>query len=284
MFYKLQIMACSIIIATLLIAGCGSSKDDSQYVDIDSYDVAMEKLQNSQLTCQGNCVPGVGLLIALTRESENSTLIQRCTIFQVAPKLMITNSHCIPQDLRVERASCNDRLHVFVPVNAQGNIIHTKCARVLSAMQITSDGSGVPDFRVPDFALIELISELPQSSNLPLAESVTSRVRSFHLEAKAVVVDPLQSESSYSGLQKSTFCGITSPSFNRSERFVLQTPSCKIINGNSGSPLLNTENQVIGVIFASTRSSTDAWSHDLSCISSTHFPSLNRRSAQSGTL
>ena len=158
-----------------------------------------------------------------------------CTGFLVSADTLVTNSHCIPEDLKYANADCSERLWAFFPRIETTSAETAKCSRIIS-VSTTSNG------RAPDYAFIKLDRAL-------VRQTLETSQDGAPLNGKSHVfkVNPTydtQSQS-FKGLLGRANCRtvqatVLVPYFERRESPVVTVTDCKFQPGTSGSPLIDT--------------------------------------------
>lgn len=207
-------------------------------------------IANAFVACEKNdataCPASVGMLVIRT----NSSLGQ-CTAFLVGERLLMTNSHCIPDELKAESAQgadCSGNLQVFFPASGSSPAERATCQEVLTASQIAKHGEA--DFVLkPDYALILLNREVSRAALALSREGLPDG-----LALTAFAVDP-QSNVAVRGLLRAKTCiarqnSIVASSFTQDFAPVGAFSDCEIIPGNSGSPAVDAEGRVRAIVHA----------------------------------
>ncbi len=194
----------------------------------------IEAAQNGKLSCpfSGECSPAVALVSVATGKGVN-----RCTGFLIGPNRILTNDHCLKGNPDLEK-DCSK--YVFIHFADQ---LNRTCSKVIHR----SNSSRIEN---PDYALIEL--------NEPLADRTPLKIskRGFRNREKAVIyrvqMTKDASSGSYDGIQTRMECEAsykTLMNVNVNSPFapVMTFGDCSIMNGNSGSPILNSFGEVAAI-------------------------------------
>ena len=212
------------------------------WLDPSAIDDAKSVAMSGQVNCQSRdpsqCSPSVGMLVTLA----TSTSVSECTAFLVAPQIAITNSHCIPADLKKSGSACNDRVWLYFPDLNGFPQLRTGCSRILTATSLPEQASAVPDYAV---------IQLDQVVERPVLKMSRDGFKDG-ADYKIVKIDP-QSSSAAVGSMIQTTCkaihnSIIVPYSDDNKSTNMAMADCEIVHGNSGSPLLDSQGQVQGVI------------------------------------
>lgn len=182
---------------------------------------------------------GMGLLLV-----KKSGSLGVCTSFMVSPTELATNSHCLENISLTE--SCNE--NVVVHVKTASGYVFRRCQRIKTKSHITGD------FLKPDFALIELDAPTSMTPKILSREGVEEGT-----ELTVESVDWAGDSKSIYGHRKVSQCRPMAHAvignFTRALSSIIPLfgdfgSSCKVIQGNSGSPIYNSSRRVVSVLFA----------------------------------
>lgn len=206
------------------------------------WEEAAAKARNATVTCAAGsaCSPSVGLLSFTTPAEAN-----QCTASLVAPDIIATNGHCVPEDLRKAGASCAGRMWMnFLPVN--GMETQLECAEVLF---VQKNPRGKPE-EAADYAFLRL-KAASMRPFLVLSREGFADEEMLKLER----VSPVKAEGGVAGVQEVVSCRVAqhsllAPFFVQKDAAVGLLTECTPVYGNSGSPLRGTDGTMRGVIHA----------------------------------
>lgn len=183
----------------------------------------------------------VGLSSPTAAESSESTV---CSGSLVAPNLVLTNWHCLPKDLRVQGASCRDRIFFSFPKTTHWPEESSDCESVLSVAEVSAQKSTLH----LDFAFLRLGKSLKRWP-VPLSTAGISDLS----EISIYKVDPIKSESGTLGVVRRTECkavqrNLDNPYFLEDQSPLISLFGCETKNGNSGSGLVGSDGSLRGVV------------------------------------
>lgn len=205
---------------------------------------ARERARNARVTCEGthHCNPSVGLL-----SFYSGTNSGQCTATLVAPGIVATNAHCVPDDLREVNSNCEGRIWLTF-VYARGMETKLSCSRVLIARRGgATDGT---DMERADYAFL-LMKGNEYRPSMPISRDGIDGNEYLTVEK----VDPVKDPGEMLGEQKEAQC-LTVKNTMLLKRFtsrfspVASVVNCNIIPGNSGSAVIGPRNAITGVVYA----------------------------------
>lgn len=206
------------------------------------WEEAAAKARNATITCApgSECSPSVGLLSFTTPSEAN-----QCTASLVAPDIIATNGHCVPEDLRKAGASCAGRMWMnFLP--AEGLESQLECAEVIFVQKKVRDKAEED----ADYAFLRM--------KAPSARPYFQLSRGGFADEEILKferVSPVKVADGVAGVQDVVSCravqhSLLAPFFVRSEAPVGLLADCAPVYGNSGSPILGADGTIRGVIHA----------------------------------
>lgn len=215
---------------------------------------AQEMAKNATLQCKNNdCNPSVGLLSFVVKakdpgenaNTKKSWNVAQCTASLIAPDVLVTNGHCIPDDLIDRGSVCKGRMWITFGDEA-GHPEYDRqidCATVILRERGSSlDGA--------DLAYLKLA----RASNRPALRPSQAGIdngATYQLHkvnpgrVRGGVIGTLQKVECTSRYDSDIF-STPLDKLSRTHLFV----GCIVIPGNSGSPILATDGTVRGVIYA----------------------------------
>ncbi|HEY8279580.1 MAG TPA: trypsin-like serine protease [Bdellovibrionota bacterium] len=209
--------------------------------------------RNVKINCKNNiCDPSVGLLTFLTIEGDNDHWgASQCTASLIGSDVLATNGHCIPADLAAPGADCQGRIWItFADDPAHPEYEHQiGCSKVLFHHKDNS-------FNGDDYAYLKLekASSRPalRQSRAGFENKTSYEIRKFN---PVRVQDENENTTGIGGyfekvsclsLYESAVFSAPLDNLSRTNLFV----DCRVIPGNSGSPIVAADGTVRGVIYA----------------------------------
>jgi hypothetical protein len=207
-----------------------------------SLSAAGRAAQKADLKCKepSGCPAYVGLLAVAEARGAG-----QCTAVAVGTNRLLTNAHCIPKDLQLPGLSCENRVWFHYLVNGQQQTV--ACNRVLEVI----GGKGQID--QPDYALLELEEGLSSHLNISPQALLSGQNLSLWksnpvggmraVKAELVKDECLVTQQTFLS-PDSDPTGPTAPLKN-----------CEVREGNSGSPLIDSQGNLRALVFGFVPSS-----------------------------
>ena len=206
--------------------------------------------QRSRVECDidGGCPMGSGLVVMTSESQLPENRLSRCSGFLVAPNILATNSHCIPDDIK-EGASCQRRIGVKFPASRyRGRDIPAEsahCQRIIYSSPIV-EINGQND-AIADYAFIEL--------DHPLREHTPFRISPRGVRSgESLQIIRMMPSSRFPGgkIQAISGClvernSLITRNYDNDSNPIEAVSSCRASFGNSGSAVLNSNGDVAGI-------------------------------------
>ncbi len=246
-----------------LLSSCGWFEGESKNLDervFEDRKTAERSFNNSQIVCDleaGECPESVGGLLSL---SADRLEIKACSLTLVSRNTVLTNSHCLPEDLKSEGAFCVGRINIIFP-QANGKPMEK---RDCSYIKKLSDQEFSNQVAYPDWALLRLSQPVDRK---PADKSVQGITTAMRVDMYKVDFD-LDAETSSLGRVRKTQCLANTNFFLSQHNLGSRSPLIDIshcdrnlISGNSGSGYYNQNGKLVGVhsFGVSVERSNDSW-------------------------
>ncbi|WP_413560530.1 trypsin-like serine peptidase [Bdellovibrio sp. HCB209] len=166
-----------------------------------------------------------------------------CTGVLVSDDIVATNLHCIPEDIRQNEASCDGRLTVTFPASRNREEAYGDCERIKAVSPPLKDTP-----LTPDWAFFKLKSRAPRM-HAPISTEGFS-------DSEMITIYKIDPTEQGTGILKKISCpaiqnSLANPFFTGVKSPVVSLVPCASIKGNSGSPLMNSNLEVKGVLNSS---------------------------------
>lgn len=201
------------------------------------------ELRSASLTCSSSttCPENVGMIYSNVVAESARTSIAACTGFLISENVVATNRHCIPVRLLAPEVSCANDLAIrfLQKPGSQGGEIYS-CKRLLSF----SSQKGV---FFADYAFFEV----ERTGRKPLV--VARNGLQDHQRIRSVRVTPIRSDYVRGGVIGEESCQVVLGSMLNLVAATSWSPTgtalgCTAFSGNSGSPVLNENGEVLGIL------------------------------------
>lgn len=237
----LKSSAFALLIAVSILSSCGKSqelrtpkKETPIPIDPQAVEYAMNnlKFECSPIEEGNACPSGIARLFILNMKDAKKSGV--CTGFLVSKDTLVTNHHCIENQKRC------DGTHIAI-YNGDNSYLRAKCESVVKSYE---------DYHSPgdrrrrkDFAVVKLDREV----DITPMNVIDTPTRPNDL-ISAWVVDHNLKDNLLRARISQFECKVSA----RSNWSALTLSNCPVIGGNSGSPILNENGDVVGLIWGST--------------------------------
>lgn len=233
------------IIMTLLSFSCskGSSgnKKETRIEETQIPDV-MNRQNFSCASISGNCPEGIARLLVLNKSEPDRSAV--CSGFMIGPNRLVTNNHCV--------STLQQCRSTFLAIYDGGNgYFRTRCTNIITT---ATDGPDPNDpSRMLDFTVMETAGTY--LGNYFRLSDTSARPGDV---LEAWVVDHTGLDDFPANLTDARVTEFECTVMNQNERSSLMMMECPIISGNSGSPVLNQRDEVVGVLWGGSASTFDS--------------------------
>lgn len=221
----------------------GNQTDNLRPVQAETDDQFMSIISNSRISCRSKCTAGVGLLLSYHRESKQ---VSRCTAFLIQKNVLATNNHCVPKDIKSGQSPLG-RIVFLLPGSS-----HVSLIRVEELIQ-ASNMDGKNQF-TQDFALLKINSPQQEQDILKVTRSGVADSLRYTIP-HVNQISSLASTNSFDFQVQTVECTAIQrspifPFFESDYSKIVTFKNCPIRSGNSGSPILNSDGNVVAILSA----------------------------------
>ncbi|HXH31787.1 MAG TPA: serine protease [Bacteriovoracaceae bacterium] len=219
-----------LILLSLALQSCGKKRSsERQKMPISPQEILF-LLENQTLDCDTvsgtRCPEGIAKVFVINPVNRNDSHL--CTGFMNGSNRLVTNNHCVANE-----AECSN---TFFSIYDGTGSQTARCKRIIS----TGNDEKPLENRAVDYTVLELDRSLPDLERLEIADSEPEIGETL----TAWVMDHFE------GGLRSRITELDCKALNRIDS--LELGNCQAIQGNSGSPLLNSSNEVVGVIWGAS--------------------------------
>jgi hypothetical protein len=204
---------------------------------------------NATVACENpssaTCPSAIGMML-----TKYKNWMGQCTAFLIDDQLLMTNSHCLPENLKIDGTDCRAHIQVFFPKTNDEPAESAICERVLRASKVFSSKSPIME-RTTDYALLKLTRPLNRKPFKLSRAGLEDKMKLVFYS-----VEP-QSLTEVRGLIRTRRCvtiqaSVAAPSFIQPFADVASVVDCQFpnktpgpfVHGNSGSPGIDPSGHV----------------------------------------
>lgn len=232
------------------MVSCGGKKNNSTsntavVEEFSEFSELQAKFAKHTVICSEQYCPGYVAKLAfwVKGKEEDQYFLGVCSGTLYKNKYILTNSHCVPEELRYVGANCSNQIKVLFPQTVGQKAESAACSRVVQVFNI--------DKNEPDIAVLELNSNVYRE-DIKIIKNAFIENSTVH----AYTMNPSADNEGTVGKIKLKTCKLTSDNiFTMSNELssattMLTGDNCNVIGGNSGSGLFNEKNEYIGTVYA----------------------------------
>ena len=236
-------------LVSLTLVSCGGKKNNSTsntavVEEFSEFSELQAKFAKHTVICSEVSCPGYVAKLVLWFKAENDKFrLGVCSGTLYKNKYIITNSHCIPDEVKYDGANCSKYIKVLFPQTTEQKEENATCSQVIQVFDNYNNE--------PDIAVIELNTNIYRE-DIKIVNNAFIENSTVH----AYTMNPSADNEGTVGKIKLKTCKLTSDNiFTMSNELssattMLTGDNCNVIGGNSGSGLFNEKNEYIGAVYA----------------------------------
>jgi V8-like Glu-specific endopeptidase len=233
-----------LILLLILITACGKKSTSDKRVTPIVQTQIQEVMANQRFECAslgGICPAGMSRLFILNPFNSDESAV--CSGFMISGTRLVTNHHCVSTDFECA--------NTYIAIYNGANYEQTKCKSIVKTEEDVEDPNDPS--RKLDFTVME-IENVYAGEHFKLSGTLADVGDLIH----AWVIDHTGLDKDPINLTDSRITEFECRVIEQDDTASLMMMKCPIISGNSGSPALNTNGNVIGVIWGGTSGNIDS--------------------------
>lgn len=195
-------------------------------------------MNNQNISCAsidgGPCPDGIARLFIPTPDGSYA----QCTGFMIDSNTMITNQHCLKE--AGQCAGMEIAIHT-----GNGTYQRAKCQQ---SSRISNDNPDNPNFRTVDVAIFDIVGTF-NGGTFDIASENNRASNDDEVTAWVVDHTGTDAQLNLTDFRITELSCVAEVPSNQGVSLVLR--NCPVVSGNSGSPALNQNGNLVGIVFAS---------------------------------
>lgn len=236
------VVTCCLLSSCGIIEGVATNQSKREF---STEAQAQHFFNTSTIDCNSqDCPENVGGLYTFTTKSETSYNVGSCSLTLIDSNRVITNRHCLPDDIETSGSLCKKRIKILFPQNKDFSFESYDCKQVVKA------SVHYPNVGGPDWAVIEFEGSTKR-------KPIKKKLSGIALN-QDVLLYPVYFDLNASGYSRGTIRQVVckaNSNFYFSDDFIspwsalFNIAYCnrQMITGNSGTGLQNFNGELIGV-------------------------------------
>ncbi|MNK08061.1 Trypsin [compost metagenome] len=235
-----------LMIFPMALIGCSEGGSDDPGAPVRTYEFqTVQQLEEAwsgfDVTCEGSCPESSGSLL-----SKSGTSLSTCSFSLVGKDIILTNRHCIPEDIAQQGAPCEGVVQAIFVKDDRSKEIYA-CDKVLS---IPKDYGTLSPTQERDFAFLKL--KKSPTGRQPLKVATSGLVDQETLTAITSTPKPSSMNGGPGATLIKKTCKVHMNSmavdgFTNGFKSVAAFKNCDIVSGNSGSAMVDQDGNLKAV-------------------------------------
>ena len=241
---KIKLIAWAFIL--IFTQGCGTKTKTTNSADLltfDSEENLYAAIETSEVHClESECPDYINkLAFWYYGEEEDTYYLGFCSGTLIEEEYVLTNRHCIPEELQKNGANCNRQILIQYPSSDKLEAENVDCKEVV---KVYPDEEGYPDMAL---LKIEKSSHQRKSTEMKMNDlHANQKIHSYSMDpstydSKIGYIRKKECEVSMDNLQ-------TMKMNSDGDNFIVHGSQCQVISGNSGSSMFNSKGEIVALL------------------------------------
>ena len=245
-------LICILFAISYLSVSCGKKKEQqtsAQNIDriltVSTHDRMMEKFNASSVVCgePNKACPNNVVKLTFWERDEDGYGISVCSGTYINEDYVLTNSHCIPHNLKYDGADCSKQIKIQFPETQMGPAETISCQDVVQSFNHENDE--------PDIAVLKV----SRSSHSRLKSSIKADQLFNKGKLTAYTMNPNQ-EKLLAGTITKKECDLSTDNLMtykadaNSKNGLILGERCNVISGNAGSGAFDQDGNLVALVYA----------------------------------